>query len=207
MKKVIIFDFDGTIADSSDVILKIFNRLAPKYGYRAISHESAQTLRDKEASEIFKSLKIPFYKIPFIIRRARQEFKKELHDTRPIHGIKSAIEELKAHDYTLGILTSNTRENVERFLVDHKLNAFDFIYSSNIFGKRKVLETILKEQKIKINQVIYIGDETRDIDAARAAGITIIAVSWGLNSSQILAAQNPDELIHTPHELLGAVRK
>jgi phosphoglycolate phosphatase len=54
--------------------------------------------------------------------------------------------------------------------------------------------------------VIYVGDETRDIEAARKIQIQVIAVSWGFNSREVLAEQKPDFLISHPSQLIEVVR-
>ena len=83
---------------------------------------------------------------------------------------------------------------------------FDFVHSGkNIFGKDKVLLRLLHKYKIKRNSVIYVGDETRDIEALKRIKIPIIAVSWGFNSHSILEKFNPNALIDDPRELLGKI--
>jgi phosphoglycolate phosphatase len=205
-KKVIVFDFDGTLADTADVVVAIFNRLATRFGTKPLDKQDIVLLRNQKSRDIFKSLKVPLLQLPFFIKKARFEFNKELTSVHPIRGIKTTVAKLKKDDYSLGILTSNTESNVQTFLQDHDLNEFDFIYSSSVFGKRKVLHAILKDLKLEPSQVIYIGDETRDIDAAKKAGIKVIAVTWGLNSHDILAQQNPDFLIHEPDELFTVIK-
>ena len=82
---------------------------------------------------------------------------------------------------------------------------FDFIYSGTTFGKSKVINKLLNQNNINPQQAIYVGDETRDIEAARKSNIRAIAVSWGFNSKELLAAQNPDFLIHQPNELIDVI--
>ena len=107
----------------------------------------------------------------------------------------------------MGILTSTSEENVRKFLKKNKLELFDFIYSgSSIFGKHKVMKSLLKKQKLKRKEVIYVGDETRDIEAAKKAKVKIISVTWGFNTKQILKKQKPDFLIDKPKELMKILK-
>jgi len=86
----------------------------------------------------------------------------------------------------------------------NNLNVFDFIYSEgDIFNKADKMKTLLEERKLNPESVFYVGDETRDIEAARAAGIKMIAVSWGFNKEEILKKENPDYLIRKPEELVS----
>ena len=84
---------------------------------------------------------------------------------------------------------------------------FDFIYSGvTIFGKTTIINNALKQNNLSSQQVIYVGDETRDIEASKKANIKVIAVAWGFNSHEVLAKQNPDFLIHQPMELLQVIQ-
>ena len=114
---------------------------------------------------------------------------------------------LKSQGYILGIVTSNTKENADIFLSKHGLNSvFSFIYSGTaIFGKHRVLKQVVREHKLKKSDVIYVGDETRDIRSARKSGIAAIAVSWGFNAAEILQEHQPDYLVNRPQELLEAI--
>ena len=88
------------------------------------------------------------------------------------------------------------------FLEHNELDFFDFIgTSSKIWNKNWGLKTLMDDHDLKLCDVIYIGDETRDIKAAKKAGIRSAAVTWGYNSCRVLEAQNPDYLIHHPEEL------
>jgi len=115
---------------------------------------------------------------------------------------------LKEEGYKLGIITSAPKESVDKFLEKNGLNLFDFIYSEgNIFGKDKVMTNIMKEKNLNPKQVFYVGDETRDIEAAKRAGIKTIAVTWGFNNEKILLKESPDHLIKKPADLLEILRK
>lgn len=201
-KKVVIFDFDGTVADTIHAIIDIANRLSGKFGYKKVNEADIEGLRNKKTRAILKYLKISIFKLPFLWRRVRAELKKEIEFLRPIKGIDKALLKLKKRGYKLGILTSNSKENVNKFLERNSMDLFDFIYSgSSLFGKGKVMKNLLKKHGLSPEEVIYVADETKDIEAARKTRIKIIAVSWGANSKQILEKQKPDFLISEPKEL------
>lgn len=205
--KVIIFDFDGTIADSFAAVLKIANQLAPQFGYALTWPEDIPRLKNLSSREIVKQSKVSPFKLPFLLRRLRGELNREMEQLELIVGMKTALLTLKQQGYRLGIVTSNSRENVVAFLKAQELDTiFDFVGSGlALFGKGRVIQRILKQHRLNPEDVIYVGDETRDIEAARKIGIKVISVSWGYNSSQALAAENPDFLIHRPEELLQVV--
>lgn len=205
--KTIIFDFDGTIADSFAAILRISNRLATEFGYPETRPEDVEQLKSLSSREIVRRSRVSPVKLPFLLRRLRRELQQEIGQLQPIPGMKTAIAQLYRQGYRLGIVTSNSQENVAAFLQAQELeHAFDFIGSGlAVFGKGRILQRILKQYQLNPAQVLYVGDETRDIEAARHTGIRIVAVGWGFNSPSALAAEHPDFLIQHPGELLAVV--
>ncbi|NET71816.1 MAG: HAD-IA family hydrolase [Sphaerospermopsis sp. SIO1G2] len=207
-QKVIIFDFDGTIADTVDALVTIANRLALEFGYIQISADELKLLRNLTAREIIKYSGISLFKIPFLVKKVKGELKNKIKDLEPISGIAATITELERQGYRLGIITSNSQENVIEFLKCHGLDyLFEFIHSGvTIFGKTTIINNVLRQRQIKPQTVIYVGDETRDVDAAKRANIQVVAVTWGFNSAEALAREKPDFLIHHPSELLEVVQ-
>jgi phosphoglycolate phosphatase len=200
--KVLIFDFDGTICDSYLASMKVINALADEYAYRKMDETEFGPMRDLSMQIVLKSLDITSIKLPFIVRRIRKELNKEIDHLPIFDGMKEALSALKGKGYALGILTSNSEENIMRFLKNNNIEHFDFIYSgSSLFGKDKVIKNLLKNIKADTKSAIYIGDETRDIEGARGAGIPMIAVTWGFNSRTVLESFHPDHVIDSPLEL------
>lgn len=205
--KVILFDFDGTIADTYQAIADITNQLSTEFGYKALNQEELLLIKNLSSREIVKLSEISVFKLPFLVRRIRTELSKEISELNPIEGIDLVLRELKRQGYVLGIVTSNDRANVDIFLRNNRLNRlFSYIYSSTaIFGKHRVIDRAIKENRLRRSDVIYVGDETRDIRSARKSNIPSIAVSWGFNAAEILAKNQPDYLINEPSELLKAI--
>jgi phosphoglycolate phosphatase len=206
--QTVIFDFDGTIADSHSKIIEIINRLSGEFGYPPVDDEELIRLKNSSSKEILKNAKISLFKIPFLVRRVQKELRKEIDDLNLIEGIREALLELKAQGYQLGIITSNVKNNVLAFLQTNELDRlFDFIYSgTNLFGKHRTIKRVLKRHNLKVDRVIYIGDETRDIVSSKRSKIKVIAVAWGFNSVEVLEQYQPDSLIHHPQELLKAIQ-
>jgi phosphoglycolate phosphatase-like HAD superfamily hydrolase len=201
--KVILFDFDGTLAPTMEPVLDIINTFSDELKFKKITTKQAVKLRDKGARELLKQFNIPLWKLPFLVARVQKELTTKIPGLKPFPQIKETIKILKKRDFTLGIVTSNSKENVEEFLKNNQLTEFAFVYSEkNIFGKGKVIKNVLKKKRVKTIDTIYIGDEIRDIEAALLAGIKIIAVTWGYNSEKSLKKANPDYLIHNPQDLL-----
>lgn len=209
MLKVIIFDFDGTIADTFDTIVGISNRLAREFGYKPAAPEQIEQIKSLSSREIIRQSGVSIFKVPLILRKLKAELNNEIHRLIPLPGIPDALAEIRIKGYKLGIITSNDRENVMLFLQNNQLQElFDFIYSgATIFGKNRAINLFLKQHKLKPEEAIYVGDETRDIEAAKKSNIKMIAVSWGFNSETVLAKHKPDFLIHQPSEMIQVISK
>jgi HAD superfamily hydrolase (TIGR01549 family) len=203
-KKVIVFDFDGTLADTFDALVMITNRLALEFGYPPTTPEELPKLRNLSSREIIRQSGVSLFKIPFFLKKIREYLHQEILNLKTIPGIKEALVQLKHEGYCLGILTSNSEENVKLFLTKHGMqDLFTFIYSeTSLFSKDKSLQKLMKKNNLSSEEIIYVGDETRDIEASKKIHIKAIAVTWGFNSGEVLAKHNPDFLIQQPSELI-----
>ena len=206
-RRTLIFDFDGTLADTLPHLVRLSNQLAAEYGYRVITDDDTDTLRGMRASGVLRWLNIPLTKMPVIARRLKAKLADEMSIVRPLGTIKDVLATL--HDtYTLGIVTSNSVANVQLFLEANDMSYFTFVRSSTVLlGKSKVLRRLLREERLKVAETLYIGDETRDVIAARACGMDTVAVSWGGNDTAQLQSTQPWALIHQPEELLTVVNR
>jgi HAD superfamily hydrolase (TIGR01549 family) len=205
MKKppILIFDFDGTIADTFHCLLRIGNRLSKEFHFKEIDPDEVEDMKDMNVQQTIHHLKIPLLKIPMIVAKAKNELHKEIESVEPIEGLKEVLLQIKALGHKMGILTSNSSKNVAGFLKNNELNLFDFIYTtSKIWSKNWGLQSLIHENGLDSSEIIYVGDETRDIEAAKKAGIRSAAVTWGYNSHKALESHHPDYLLHTPEELL-----
>lgn len=204
-KKYLIFDFDGTIVDSLSLLVKIYNLVCHSYGCLPVNINDKEELRKLKSQEILRRYKISFFKIPFLLVKVKKEFKKRILEVKIFEGITSILKELKNKGFDLYILTSNSKENVEIFLKKNDLlDIFSFVYSSsNVFGKDKSVKKLLKFKDINLRECLYVGDETRDIEAMQRIGVPIISVGWGFNSKEALVKLNPDKIVDNPECLLA----
>ncbi len=206
MLKVIIFDFDGTLADTIDVLLSITNRLSVEFGFKSVTKEELAQLSNLNSWQILNYSGISLLKLPLVIRKLKANLRNEIPNIQLFPEIKEVLLDLKKRNIILGIITSNSIENVVASLKTNGLeDTFNFIDSGTTFGKHKVIYRWLKRQKVNLDQVVYVGDEVRDIEAAKRTGIKVIAVSWGFNSQSALAGSGPDFLIEHPAELIAII--
>ncbi len=202
-KELLLFDFDGTIADTFHHIVQISNRLAREFSFNRIHPHEIESLKNNTVEQAIDYLRVPKLKIPQILLRARDELHGSIDDIQPIDELTIILHQLKALGYMMGIITTNSSKNVRLFLQQHDLNIFDFISStSKVFGKSRSLKRLVRQYNFDLDQVFYIGDEIRDILAARKAGVSVVAVTWGFNSKQALIKHRPDYIAEKPRELI-----
>jgi len=203
MKKIVIFDFDGTIADTFPISSEIFKDVVKDYGYEDITDEDIQKLRDMSPLQIITHFKFPIWKVPELLNKVREKTYNYVKQIKPFKGIKEMLIGLQNKNIKLGILTSNSKKIVDFFLKYKEFPEFEFIESElNIFKKPAHLKKVISKYKYKKDEVIYVGDEVRDIEAAKHAGIDVAAVTWGYNKKHILQKSNPTILANSPAELI-----
>ncbi len=208
MRTVLLFDFDGTLADSYESFLGIIGKLAMIHHFKNLPREELEKMRSEDARTLIKHLKIPFYKIPFIARDMKRLQQQEIANLQSFASLPEVLHQLKADGYTLGIITSNGKSNVEVFIKKNKIDVFSYIYSdAGIFGKDKVIRNFLKQHKLTTEDILYVGDEIRDIQACQKIGVKIASVTWGFNIKEGLEKHHPDFLISKPEELLAIVKQ
>lgn len=202
--RTLVFDFDGTIADTLGETRRIFNIIAPDYGVRKVEQHELASLRHLSLKDLLNHLEIPKRRVPALIARGTGMMRSNIAELNLIEGMGDVLIELRQHVHSLGILTSNTSANVDLFLRTHGLREqFDFISStSNLSGKAKHLKAIGKTFSLRPEQMLYSGDEVRDIKASQKVGVAIAAVTWGFNSRESLAACSPDFLFEAPSDFL-----
>lgn len=200
----LIFDFDGTLADSIDELLLAANSVITKFGQPPLTKPEIRELGLRGIINKRKINKIQLF-LGLLYYRKRIAGKIETLDTFP-----DLIDTLKklSESHTLGVLTSNSRENVIKFLDHHGLREeFSIIESEiNLFGKDRKLNKMVKHYKLSRKQTYYIGDETRDIMAAKRARVIPVAVTWGFEGEKLLRNQKPRLLITTPKKLMNSIR-
>jgi phosphoglycolate phosphatase len=203
----IIFDFDGTLANSVDLMIDLYNSHASEFSYLPVEREEFPKLRRMGYAKAMRYKKIKARRLPKIVSVLSKEMRNSMHNVEPYNGIVEVLKELQTEGFSVGVLTSNQAALVEDFFVKHKFPNFDFVVSEKtIFGKDKALRKIIKRYSLDKNNILYVGDEPRDIVASHKAGVRAIGVSWGLASIEGFESIVPDALVHTPKELIKTIR-
>ncbi|HET6233327.1 MAG TPA: HAD hydrolase-like protein [Longimicrobiaceae bacterium] len=193
--RLAIFDFDGTLADSSPFFLGVVNDAAERYGFRRIEHGAADGLRGLDARGMMAHLRLPAWKLPLVVRYLRGRMADDIAEVSLFAGVDDVLRRLASAGVEMAIVSSNSEANVRRVLGPENA-AFIGHYGcgASLFGKRPVLRKVLRAARVRPANAICIGDEIRDADAARAEGIAFGAVGWGFTRLDALAAHAPADV-------------
>lgn len=205
MEKFLIFDFDGTIIDSRDLVVQLYNEIAERDNYKKIDKLDVAKLSNLPIAERCRRLNVPIYKIPSIALEVRKNYKKDLPNLRIKVQVAELLNNLK-EEFRLGILSSNEKSSIIEFLKMNNIDIFEIVFSEkNIFGKHYAINKFVKKMNLKMENTVYVGDEVRDIISCKKVGLKVIAVTWGYDSSRFLSENKPDYIAKIPAKILDIV--
>lgn len=206
-KKSVIFDMDGTLADTWSIGLEIARDM--KILDERFTEADIERIRNLPVKAALKELHIPLHRVPSLLIKVRAELTKHITRVPVIPNIEEAVKQLQAYGMDLYVMSSNSLENVHGFLGHNKIDHYftDIQGGVGVFAKTKSLKRLLKSHRIDIAHAVYVGDEVRDIEAAKKTGIASVAVTWGLNGERILNEYKPTLLVRTPEELAVCLAK
>jgi HAD superfamily hydrolase (TIGR01549 family) len=203
--KLVVWDFDGTLADSLPTAVGIFNRLAPEMGFKPLV--DVTTARGLSTRQFLRQQGISFWRLPRLVRKYQAAAAEEADKLKLVTGLSAALAALASAGVRLGVLSSNREDNIRRCLrANGAEQHFAFVVGyPRLFGKAKALKRIMRAERITRSEVLYIGDELRDVEAAKKAGVKVAAVTWGFHTTDLLRTGAPDFVVSEPNELVGLV--
>ena len=204
--KAVIFDFDGTIADSFEIFLESLQEVLKRP--KPLTPDEIAELRGSSIREIINKLKVKKWQLPTLVIKGRRTVARKMGRVEVFSGMPDTISKLNQSNYKLFILSTNDKNAVDDFLRRYKLEDYfnGTFAGTSIFGKAKRLKSLLANEDLVANRCIYIGDETRDVEAAKEAGMKCIAVEWGYSAPETLKSYNPDIIASNPSDLVAAVK-
>jgi phosphoglycolate phosphatase len=200
--RLVIFDSDGTLADTLPWMRSIFNDLAEEHGFRRVEPHEYDRFRDLPGRALLRELGLPLWKLPRVVSALRRRMAEHKGRFLLFPGMGEVLHRLADGGVQLAVASSNSRENVERVLgIENAKLIAHFACGISTFGKGAKLRQVVRQSTIPARQAIYIGDEIRDGEAARKAGIAFGAALWGQHSEAALRAQSPAEIFTSPQEI------
>ena len=200
--RLIIFDFDGTLADSAEWFFRAWNEIAPRFGCRTVDEAEIEQLRGCSNRKIVRALDVPAWRLPAIARHMRAKVAREAASIGLFPGVDVLIERLAGAGLTLAIVSSNSEANVRTILGPANAGRITlYECGASLFGKAARFRRAVKRLGIPASQALAVGDETRDVEAAQAAGIASAVVLWGYASEPAFAGLTPTFMFRRIDEL------
>lgn len=214
---VLVFDLDGTLVSSMEDLAATLNAVLVHAGYQAIKPDSVRTMVGQGAKVLLQrglsangvtwtdEQLVPLYQ-HFL---DHYETHLAVH-TRPFPGVTEALEDFKAQGWRLAVCTNKVERLTVPLLEQLDLDKyFDAIVGGDTFAVPKpraepVLGAIERSGGTPCGSIM-IGDSKTDIDAARAAGVPVIAVDFGYTPIPVTEL-GPDKVISHFNELSAAIR-
>jgi pyrophosphatase PpaX len=204
----VVFDLDGTLADTFPTVLRIFNRLmlertgrewklsdlAPYFG----PPETVMIQRIFPEPELHEAIIADFFRLS----------REDGNEIKPFAGIPELVGNLRRAGVKLGVYSGANTESA-RHRIDHAglLEHFDEVLGGDRVNNYKPhpegLLKLIEQFDVDPQRTIYIGDMVADVEVGRGAGATSVAVTWGAGKRDALSAAKPDHLIDDPQMLQG----
>lgn len=198
----ILFDFDGTLADSGAIMIRLYNDLAAEYGFGHIDGDNIEALRKLPLAERGKALGIPLLRIPELAVQAKRQYRSYISELQPIPGVPELLQRLHAAGVTMSILSSNRQGTIRAFLAGAELPPFAEVLSSRgLFAKHQTLRRWLRRTGTSSAEALYVGDEHRDAVACGRAGVRMAGVAWGYDAPELLLEAGAAVVFRQPAEL------
>ncbi len=203
-KPVLIFDFDGTIADTFTPTMEILRGEYEKWGDEFHQEHTVNQLRGLTIWEIIQTIPGGWWKFAYLLALAKKHVRENAYRIKAYPGIIYTLNTLCDQGYVMHVVTSNKTENVANFLRQYDLEGvFRSINETHGFWRKaKTLKKFCRREKLDPRECVYFGDEIRDIQACRKAKIPIISLTYGYNSEAGLEKFSPEALARKPTQIL-----
>ena len=197
---LLLFDFDGVIADSFHVFYPCFVEMCRDCGYLVQSEAEFLRLFEDNVRESLLREGFPLDRIEKLAHDFAPRIAEANKHCAPFPKMVSVASKLAAR-YPLVIITSNNTEPVQDFIERHEITGIRGVLGADIEpSKVKKISTVAREYPR--HQPFYIGDTKGDMLEGQRAGVVTVGVSWGWHPKATLAEVSPDYLLDTPDQLL-----
>lgn len=201
--RMIIFDFDGTLAETFPFMVSVLDQLADRHHLQRLDKSLIPTLRGYKIPKLIKMFNIPIWKLPSMATDLQEMMHQNIDSIKLFPGMEKLIKDLHEQQITLAIVTSNAMRNVQKVLGEEIMKCISYIECGvPLMSKAGVLRRLLRTSSILPHEALAIGDETRDIEAARKLGISSLAVNWGFSTQPALEDARPDFLVSSAEQIL-----
>lgn len=208
---LIIFDYDGVLADTLDDLLQFGQEACNKLGVKhMVTKDDLNNLVVMSFVSYGRSCEVPEYLVDEFVSICLNLFAEKKSPPAIFGGVSAVVRHLSAN-HTIAIVTTNSSQNVQAFLVEHGLDSLiHAVYGVDTPGSKAQKISMARNRLLKNRKqesVFIVGDSLSDILAAKEASATSIAVTWGHQSLENLLRGNPDYVVSSPHNLIEVIEQ
>ena len=200
---LVIFDFDGTLADTWPWLAEELVANAGRLNYRQMTRAQVEELRSLDSCAMFEALELPFDRLPSVAADLRRRAEVAASGFRLFERVPYLIRTLHGFGATLAVVTSN-KQSVVRIVLGDDLHALftTLCCEVNVFDKTAAFTNIMSQTSTSAANTVVVGDETRDLQAAYLAGIRGIGVEWGYTAADAFRSSFPSQTATSVDQLL-----
>ena len=205
----VVFDFDGTLADSLELAVELYNGIAVQRGYGTMTKQNLAELRALSIPERCRRLGVPALRLPGLVVEVGRLLQHAAARVALHEGVPELVRTLHGRRLQLAIVSTNREATIRAILEREGLaGAFGPVScGSRVFGKARPLRQLVRAANAPAARFVYVGDEHRDVEASRTVGMRAIGVTWGADAPERLRAAAPDALATSPAQIVDLVRQ
>ncbi|MFB9242694.1 HAD hydrolase-like protein [Massilia antarctica] len=202
--RLVIFDFDGTLADSFPFFQSVYNGLADKHGLKRIEGDQVALMRSMGTRDIMRHIGMPAWKMPVVAKSFIGLMSENAASIALFGGIADALLALADAGVALAVVSSNSEQNVHRVLGPGLSSLFShFECGMSVFGKASRIRKVVRQSQVGAGEALYVGDQGTDAEASAKAGVAFGAVAWGYAPAETLRAHGPVEEFESVSAMLA----
>jgi phosphoglycolate phosphatase len=204
---LIIFDYDGVLADTLDDLIQFGQEACNQLGVNhVVTKDDLGNLEVMSFATYGRACEVPEHLIDEFVKISLNLFAEKETPPAIFAGLDEVIGRF-SHKHKIAVVTTNTSQNVHAFLVKHGLDCcIDAVYGVDTPGSKAQKISMARSRLLEKEEPVFmIGDALSDVRAAKEAGVTSLAVTWGHQSLETLQRGNPDYVVHSPRELIEVI--
>ncbi|MCL4270709.1 MAG: HAD family hydrolase [Anaerolineales bacterium] len=203
---LVIFDYDGVLADTLDDLIRFGQEACNRLGVNhVVTKDDLSNLEVMSFATFGRACEVPEHLIDEFVKISLNLFAEKESPPAIFDGLSEVISHLAAR-HKIAIVTTNSSQNVHAFLTKHGLaNLVHAIYGVDTPGS-KAQKIALARERFMEESIFMIGDALSDIRAAKEAGVTSIAVTWGHQRLETLLRGEPDHVAESPQQIIKTVK-
>jgi phosphoglycolate phosphatase len=206
---LIIFDYDGVLADTLDDLLQFGQEACNQLGVQhLVTKDDLNNLEVMSFATYGRACEVPEHLVEEFVKICLNCFAEKDSPPAIFTGLSNVVRYLSLN-HRIAIVTTNSSQNVNAFLVKHGLDGLiHAVYGVDTPGSKAQKIAMARNQLLenrKQESVFMVGDSLSDVLAAKEASVTSIAVTWGHQSLENLLRAKPDFVVNSPHDLIDVI--